>query len=68
MATTVYDSKPADIDSELYRLSAEALGSDELAKFAVGEILPPAADRDARSVLEIVWQAYKTTKFGGGAK
>jgi DNA repair exonuclease SbcCD nuclease subunit len=68
MATTVYDSKPADIDSELYRLSAEALGSDELAKFAVGEILPPAADRDARSVLEIVWQAYKTAKFGGGAK
>ncbi|HXV46037.1 MAG TPA: DNA repair exonuclease [Nitrososphaera sp.] len=68
VATTVYDSKPADIDSELYRLSAMALGSDELAKFAVGEILPPAADRDAKSVLEIVWQAYKANKFGGSAK
>jgi DNA repair exonuclease SbcCD nuclease subunit len=68
VATTVYDSKPADIDSELYRLSAEVLGSDELAKFAVGEILPPAANMDAKSVLEIVWQAYKTGKFGGSAK
>jgi DNA repair exonuclease SbcCD nuclease subunit len=68
VAASVYDSKPADIDSELYRLSTEALGSDELARFAVGEILPPAADRDARSVLEIVWQAYKAGKFGGGAK
>jgi DNA repair exonuclease SbcCD nuclease subunit len=68
LATTMYDSKPADIDSELYRLSAEALGSDELGKFAVGEILPLAADRDARSVLEIVWQAYKANKFGSGKK
>jgi DNA repair protein SbcD/Mre11 len=68
LATTVYDSRPADIDSELFRLSAQALGSDELAKFAVGEILPVAADRDSKSVLEIVWQAYKAGKFGGGTK
>lgn len=68
IATTVYDSKPADIDSELYRLSVEALGSDELARFAVSEILPLAADRDARSVLEIAWQAYKSGKFEGATK
>jgi len=65
LATTVYDSKPEDIDSELYRLSAEALGSDELAKFTIGEVLPLAADKDAKSVLEILWQAYKLNKFGG---
>ncbi len=68
IATTMYDSRPADIDSELYRLSAEALGSDELARFAVGEILPLAADRDAKSVLEMVWQAYKANKLGGKTK
>jgi DNA repair protein SbcD/Mre11 len=67
-ATKIYDSKPADIDSELYRLSTEALGSEELAKFVVGEMLPLAADRDSRSVLEIVWQAYKANKFGGTMK
>jgi DNA repair exonuclease SbcCD nuclease subunit len=65
LATTVYDSKPVDIDSELYRLSAEALGSNELAKFTIGEVLPLAADKDAKSVLEILWQAYKLNKFGG---
>lgn len=66
-AMTVYDSRPADIDKELYRLSVEALGSDDLAKFAVGEILPLAAEKDgARSVLDIVWQAYKAAKFEGG--
>ena len=63
LATTVYDSKPADIDSELYRLSAEALGSDELAKFTIGEVLPLAADKDAKAVLEILWQAYKLNKI-----
>jgi len=68
LAATVFDSKPTDIDSELYRLSTEVLGSDELGKFAVGEILPLAADRDARSVLEIVWQAYKANKFGSSKK
>jgi len=67
-ASKVFDSKPADIDSELYRLSSEALGSDELAKFAIGEILPLAADKDAKSVLEIVWQAFKTGKFGRDIK
>jgi DNA repair exonuclease SbcCD nuclease subunit len=65
LATTVYDSKPADIDSELYRLSREALGSDELAKFTIGEVLPLAAEKDDKSVLEILWQAYKLNKFGG---
>jgi hypothetical protein len=61
----VYESRPADIDSELYRLSANALGSDELAKFTVSEILPLAADKDAKSVLELLWQAYKLNKFRG---
>lgn len=69
MATTVYDSRPADIYGELYRLSVDALGSDELAKFAVGEILPLATEKDgARSILEIAWQAYKAGKFTGAAK
>jgi exonuclease SbcD len=69
LATTVYESRPSDIDRELYRLSANALGSDELAKFTISEILPLAADKDAKSVLEILWKTYKLNKFRGcGAK
>ncbi len=59
-----YDSMPADLDAELYRLSAEALGSEELAKFAVGEILPLAAAKEARAALDLVWEAYKSKRFG----
>ena len=66
VGNVVYDSKPADIDSELYRLSTQALGSEELAKFAVNEVLPLAADKDGKSVLEVVWQAYKADRFGKG--
>ncbi|MGI0025425.1 MAG: metallophosphoesterase family protein [Nitrososphaera sp.] len=62
-AARAYDSMPADIDAELYRLSAETLGSEELAKFAVGEILPPAAEKDARSTLDVVWEAYRSRRF-----
>ena len=68
LPSTVYDSKPEDIDKELYRLSTEALGSDELARFAVSEILPLAAENDAKSVLEIVWQAYKAGKYGSNTR
>jgi len=68
-ATKVYDSRPADINGELYRLSAEALGSEELAKFAINEILPLAVDKDVKSALEVVWQAYKAGRsFGERSK
>jgi DNA repair exonuclease SbcCD nuclease subunit len=62
-AARAYDSMPADIDAELYRLSTEALGSEELAKFAVNEILPLAAEKDAKGALDAVWEAYKSRRF-----
>ena len=58
-----YDSMPADLDAELLRLSTEVLGSEELARFAVSEILPPAADGDAKSALDLVWDAYKSGRL-----
>ena len=64
VSARAYDSMPADIDAELYRLSSEALGSEELAKFAIGEILPPAAEDDAKAALDLVWDAYKSGRFG----
>ena len=59
LPTTAYDGRPADIDGELYKLSVEALGSEEMAKFAINDILPHAAEGDAGSVLQIVWEAYR---------
>ena len=62
-AARSYDSMPADIDAELYRLSLEALGSDELAKFAVNEVLPLAAEKDAKAALDVAWEAFKSGRF-----
>lgn len=55
----VYDERPADLDAELLRLSKEALGSDELAHFAINDLLAPAAAGDAGAALEIAWEAFK---------
>jgi DNA repair exonuclease SbcCD nuclease subunit len=61
---TAYDSRPADMDSELYRLSTKALESEELAQFAIEEILPLSANGDAGAVLDLVWEAYRSKRFG----
>jgi DNA repair exonuclease SbcCD nuclease subunit len=55
----VYDNRPADMDSELFRLSKEALGSEEMASFAIHDLLPLAAAGEARAALDIVWDRYK---------
>jgi DNA repair protein SbcD/Mre11 len=55
----VYDERPADLDAELLRLSREALGSDELASFAINDLLAPAAAGDAGAALEIAWEAFR---------
>lgn len=57
-SSMVFDERPADMDGELYRLSKEALGSDELASFAINDLLPLAAAGDARSALDLVWSRY----------
>ena len=59
MPVEVYDERPADLDAELLRLSKEALGSDELAHFAINDLLAPAAAGDAGAALEIAWEAFK---------
>jgi hypothetical protein len=62
-AARAYDSMPAAMDAELYRLASEALGSEELARFAVEEILPLAASNEAKGALDVAWDAYKSKRF-----
>ncbi|MEW5839974.1 MAG: DNA repair exonuclease [Thermoproteota archaeon] len=58
----VYDERPADLDAELLRLARDALGSEEAARLAILDLLPPAAAGDASSALDIVWDMYKKKK------
>jgi hypothetical protein len=61
-SSQIYDAKPIDIDGELYRLTREILDSEELASFAINEILPVASTGDLQTVLDIVWKAYNNKK------
>jgi DNA repair exonuclease SbcCD nuclease subunit len=55
----VYDERPQDMDQELFRLSADALKSEELAAFAVRDLLPAVSEGDAAKALEIAGDAFK---------
>jgi DNA repair exonuclease SbcCD nuclease subunit len=55
----VYDERPQDMEQELFRLSASALDSEELAAFAIRDLLPAASEGDAGRALEIAWEAFQ---------
>jgi DNA repair exonuclease SbcCD nuclease subunit len=55
----VYDDRPQDMEQELFRLSKDALNSEELAAFAIRDLLPAASEGDAGKALDIVWEAFK---------
>jgi DNA repair protein SbcD/Mre11 len=58
----ISSGKPLDIDREIYKLTREALNSDELAAFAVNEILPAASAGDLQTVLDIVWKVHNNKR------
>lgn len=66
LSQELYDAKPVDIDGELYRLTRETLDSEELAAFAINEILPAASTGDLQTVLDIVWKVYNNKKKNNG--
>ncbi len=55
----VYDERPQDMEQELFRLSSSALNSEELAAFAIRDLLPAASEGDAGKALEIAWEAFQ---------
>jgi DNA repair protein SbcD/Mre11 len=61
-APAIYDGTPMDIEAELYKLTKETLGSDELAALAIEEILPAASTGDSRHTLDILWKLYCNSK------
>jgi len=60
---SVYDEKPSDIDTEMLNRTREALGSDELAEFAVKELLPLLAENRIDEACELVWKGYERSRF-----
>jgi DNA repair protein SbcD/Mre11 len=54
----ISSAKPIDINREIYNLARKSLNSDELAAFAINEILPAASAGDLQTVLDIVWKVH----------
>ena len=59
----VYDDKPADIREEMLSLAEGALGSRDLASFAVTELLPLLEDGRTDEALGVVIKAFEKQRF-----
>ena len=59
----LYDGTQINIESELTRLTRQALRSEDLASFAITEVLPLAGADDEKATLDIVWKHYINSKI-----
>ncbi len=60
---SVYDEMPTDFDIEMLKRTREALGSDELAVFAVKEMLPLLSEGENDEAFELAWKVYENSRF-----
>jgi len=63
LSVSAYDEKPGDIDTEMLNKTKEVLGSDELAEFAVKELLPLLADNKIDEAFALAWKVYQNSRF-----
>lgn len=63
VSLSAYDEKPRDIDAEMLNMTREVLGSDELAEFAVKELLPLLAENKIDEACALAWKAYENARF-----
>ncbi len=60
--SSVFLDRPNEIEDEIFRLSANALGSEQDAKFAIEELLPALSTDTTDQALEIILDNYKKFK------
>jgi len=63
----VLEERPGDIESELFELAKKELGSEEVARFAINELLPVLESGNTEDAFNIVLQTYeRSAKWFGG--
>jgi len=62
--SSVFLDRPNVIDDEMYRLSVDALGSEQSANFAIKELLPVLASREVREATQIIFENFEKFKKG----
>jgi len=60
--SSVFLDRPNVIDDEMFRLSIEALGSEQAARFAIKELLPVLASGEIKEASEIIIENFKKFK------
>lgn len=57
--SSVLADRPSNIDDELVRLASSALGSEDLARFAIRDLLGPLAENKIQEVTQIVVENFE---------
>ena len=60
--SSVFLDRPNVIDDEMYRLSVDATGSEQLAKFAIKDLLPILAAGEIKEASQLVFENFEKFK------
>ena len=60
--SSVFLDRPNVIDDEMFRLSVDALGSEESAKFAIKELLPILVSGEIKEASQIIYENFEKFK------
>jgi DNA repair exonuclease SbcCD nuclease subunit len=60
--SSVFLNRPNVIDDEMFRLSVDALGSEESAKFAIKELLPILVSGEIKEASQIIYENFEKFK------
>jgi len=60
--SSVFLDRPNVIDDEMFKLSVNALGSEQIANFAIKEILPPLALSQIKEATQVVLESFEKFK------
>ena len=60
--SSVFSDRPNVIDDEMFRLSVDALGSEQTASFAIKELLPVLASREIEEASQIIIENFEKFK------
>ena len=60
--SSIFLDRPNVIDDEMYRLSVDALGSEQSAKFAIKELLPILAMGQIKEASQLVFESFEKFK------
>ena len=60
--SSVFLDRPNVIDDEMFRLSVDALGSEQAASFAIKELLPVLASGEIKEASQIIVESFEKFK------